>query len=110
MTTEAQRVRSPANFLRWAAGTAMVLGGAIAAALVSLLSGVFDDDRGDAVALPDSDLGALTTWWFPTAIGIAVLAAALTAGRPGCCSPTTWSNSLPRRAPTWPPNACSRGR
>ena len=67
---------------RWAAGVAIVLGGAIAAMLVSLLSGVFDDDRGDVVAVPTSDLGALTSGWFPTAIGIGVLAAALTAGAP----------------------------
>jgi undecaprenyl-diphosphatase len=67
---------------RWAAGVTMLLGGATAALLVSLLSGVFDDDRGQAVAVPDTDLGALTSGWFPTAVGIGVLAALLTAGAP----------------------------
>ncbi len=49
---------------------------------MSLLSGVFDDDRGEVVAVPDTDLGALTSGWFPSAVGIGVLAAALTAGAP----------------------------
>ena len=34
------------------------------------------------VATPDSDLGPLTSEWFPTPIGLGVFAAALTAGAP----------------------------
>lgn len=67
---------------RWAATVAMVLGGAIAAALVALLSDVIDLDPGAVVAAPDTDVGLLTSGWFPTAIGIGVLAATLTAGAP----------------------------
>lgn len=67
---------------RWAAPIAMTLGGAIAAALVALLADIDGVDEGSIVAVPDTDLGLLTSGWFPTAIGIGVLAAALTAGAP----------------------------
>lgn len=66
---------------RWGATVSMALGGGIAAALVTLLSG-WTDDVGAAVAVSDTDLGALTSGWFPTAAGIGVLAASLTAGAP----------------------------
>jgi undecaprenyl-diphosphatase len=67
---------------RWAAGVTMLLGATIAVLLVSLLSGALDNDRVDAVVVPDDDLGALTSGWFPTAVGIGVLAALLTSGAP----------------------------
>lgn len=69
-------IRQPASILT------IALGGAIAAVLIALLSQLVDDSRGAAVAAPNSDLGALTSGWFPTATGIGVLAAALTAGAP----------------------------
>ena len=47
-----------------------------------LLADLVDVDEGSIVATPDTDLGLLTSGWFPTAIGIGVLAAALTAGAP----------------------------
>jgi undecaprenyl-diphosphatase len=60
----------------------MALGSAIAAVLVTLLADLADVESGRSVATPDTDLGMLTSGWFPTAVGIAVLAAALTAGAP----------------------------
>ena len=69
-------IRQPAAIIN------LVLGGLIAAVLVALLSQLVDDSRGSPVATLNSDLGALTSGWFPTAIGIGVLAAALTAGAP----------------------------
>ncbi len=76
---------------RWDATSTMALGAAIAAVVVALLSGWVDNDFGDPVAVPDTNLGALTNGWFPTAVGIGVLAAALTAGAP-------WLNRSWRRA------------
>ena len=70
-------IRQPAAIIT------MALGGAIAAVLIALLSQLVDDSSGAAVVAPNSDLGALTSGWFPTAIGIGVLAAALTAGTHG---------------------------
>jgi len=67
---------------RWAAPTAMTLGVVIAAVLVALIADLADVEAGRPVATPDTDLGALTSGWFPTAVGIGVLAAALTAGAP----------------------------
>ena len=67
---------------RWAAPVAMALGVVIAAVLVALLEGLAGVDEGVVVATPDSDLGPLTSEWFPTPIGLAVFAAALTAGAP----------------------------
>ncbi len=67
---------------RWVAPVTMALGAAIAAVLVGLLADLVDVDEGSIVATPDTDLGLLTSGWFPTAIGIGVLAAALTAGAP----------------------------
>ena len=67
---------------RWAAPAAMALGGLGAAVLVVLLADLADIDEGSIVALPDTDLGLLTSESFPTAIGIGVLAAALTGGAP----------------------------
>jgi undecaprenyl-diphosphatase len=71
----------------WAAGITMLLGGVIAALLVWVLAGVFDDDRAEAVAVPDTDLAALTSGWFPTAVGIGVVAALLTSGAPWLSRP-----------------------
>ena len=70
-------IRQPAAIIN------LVLGGLIAAVLIALLSQLVDDSRGSPVATPNSDLGALTSGWFPTSIGIGVLAAALTAGTHG---------------------------
>jgi undecaprenyl-diphosphatase len=75
---------------RWAAGLTMVLAGALAAVLVPVLSGVIDNDPGVAVADPEHELGALTSGWFPTAAGIGVLAAALTAGAPWLSRRARW--------------------
>ncbi len=67
---------------RWAAPIAMLLGGVIAAVLVALLADVADVESGRTVAMPDTDLAAFTSGWFPTAVGVGVLAATLTAGAP----------------------------
>ncbi len=67
---------------RWIAPIVMALGGVIAAVLVALLADLVDVDEGSIVAAPDTDLGLLTSGWFPTAVGIGVLAAALTGGAP----------------------------
>ena len=67
---------------RWSASLAMVLGVVIGGVLVTLLDSLDDVDDGAVVAAPASDLGPLTSGSFPTAIGIAMLAAALTAGAP----------------------------
>ena len=76
---------------RWAAAVTMLLGGAIAAVLTTALSGLVDDEAGSAVAVPEHDLGALTSGWFPTAVGIGVLAAALTAGAPWLGRRSRWA-------------------
>ena len=60
----------------------MVLGGVIAVVLVALLGALPDGEEGAVVATPGTDLGPLTAGWFPTAIGLGLLAAALTAGAP----------------------------
>ena len=78
----------------WAATSTMVLGGAISAVLVVALSGRADDDSGATVAVPDNDLGLLTDGWFPTAVGIGVLAAALTAGAPWLDRRWRWAGWL----------------
>ena len=67
---------------RWAAPIAMLLGGVIAAVLVALLADVADVESGRTVAMPDTDLAAFTSGWFPTAVGVGVLASTLTAGAP----------------------------
>jgi undecaprenyl-diphosphatase len=76
---------------RWAAAVTMLLGGAIAAVLTAALSGLVDDEVGGAVAVPEHDLGALTSGWFPTAVGLGVLAAALTAGAPWLGRRSRWA-------------------
>ena len=67
---------------RWAASIAMALGGATAALLVALLDDLLGFDEGAVVATPRTDLGLLTSGWFPTTVGLGALAGALTAGAP----------------------------
>ena len=67
---------------RWGATRSMVVGGTLAAVLVPVFDGLVTPDAGDLVLVADVDLGPLTDGWFPSATGIAVLAAALTAGAP----------------------------
>jgi tRNA A-37 threonylcarbamoyl transferase component Bud32 len=67
---------------RWAAAFAMALGIVIGGALVTLLEQLDDVDDGAVVATPSTDLGPITSGTFPTAVGIGMLAAALTAGAP----------------------------
>jgi glycosyltransferase 2 family protein len=66
---------------RWQAFSAMLCAGVLAAALVVLLDGVAQVDSGETV-VPDLDLGPLSAGWFPSAAGVAVLAALLTATAP----------------------------
>ena len=67
---------------RWGALTSMLVAGGIASILVALLDGVAVVDAGAVVALPGADLGGLTSGWFPSAFGLGILAAALTAAAP----------------------------
>jgi glycosyltransferase 2 family protein len=66
---------------RWAAVGTMLFAGVLAAALVALLLDVAGAGHGDRV-VPDLDLGPISAGWFPSAVGIAVLAALLTATAP----------------------------
>ena len=72
---------------RWQAVSTMLCAGALAAALVALLLDVAAVDPGELV-VPDLDLGPISAGWFPSAAGIAVLAALLTATAPW--SSRTW--------------------
>jgi undecaprenyl-diphosphatase len=72
---------------RWQAVSTMLCAGVLAAALVALLLDVGAVDPGDLV-VPDLDLGPISAGWFPSAVGIAVLAALLTATAPW--SSRTW--------------------
>ena len=63
-----------------AVGT-MLFAGVLAAALVALFLDVANVDPGNQV-VPDLDLGSISAGWFPSAVGIAVLAALLTATAP----------------------------
>ena len=67
---------------RWAATIAMALAAAISAVLVALLAALVDVDEGAMIASPGSDVGVLSSDSFPTAIGLGMFAAALTAGAP----------------------------
>jgi glycosyltransferase 2 family protein len=66
----------------WAASIAMALGGVTAAVLVALLENLVGLDEGAVVTTPTTNLGPLTSAWFPTAVGLGTLAGALTAGAP----------------------------
>ena len=66
---------------RWQAVSTMLCAGVLAAALVLLLDGVARVDPGGSV-VPDLDLGPISAGWFPSAAGVAVLAALLTATAP----------------------------
>ena len=74
---------------RWPAVGTIVFAAALAAALVALLLDVGNVDSG-AQVVPDLDLGPISAGWFPSAVGIAVLAALLTATAP-------WSSRRWRR-------------
>jgi glycosyltransferase 2 family protein len=74
---------------RWPAVSTIVCAGVLAAVLVVLLDGVASVDHGGTL-VPDLDLGPLSAGWFPSAVGIAVLAALLTATAP-------WSSRRWRR-------------
>jgi undecaprenyl-diphosphatase len=54
---------------RWAAAVTAVLAATLAALLTVVLSDLVDTDHGSTVAVPGGDLGALTSGWFPTAVG-----------------------------------------
>ena len=66
---------------RWQAVSTMLCSGVLAAALVALLLDVAAADPGEHV-VPELDLGPISAGWFPSAVGIAVLAALLTATAP----------------------------
>jgi undecaprenyl-diphosphatase len=72
---------------RWQAVSTMLCAGVLAAALVALLLDVAAVDPGELV-VPELDLGPISAGWFPSAVGIAVLAALLTATAPW--SSRTW--------------------
>ncbi len=74
---------------RWPAISTMLCAGVLAAALVAILDEVAQVAPGDSV-VPELDLGPLSAGWFPSAVGIAVLAALLTATAP-------WSSRRWRR-------------
>ena len=67
---------------RWAATITIAVAAALAGVLVPLLDGVADVDSAAAVLVPETGVGALTRGWFPSAAGIAMLAAGLTAAAP----------------------------
>jgi undecaprenyl-diphosphatase len=66
----------------WRAVLTIGAAAALGAVLVPLLGDLAGVDDGAVVAVPDIALGPLTSGWFPTAAGIAALAAALTAAAP----------------------------
>jgi hypothetical protein len=66
---------------RWQAVGSMLCAGVLAAALVVLLDDVASVDSGASV-VPDLDLGPVAAGWFPSAVGVAILAALLTATAP----------------------------
>jgi len=67
---------------RWTATTTVGVAVALAGVLVPLLDAIADVDSESAVLASATDVGVLTRGWFPSAAGIAMLAAALTAGAP----------------------------
>ena len=75
---------------RWQAISSMLCSAVLAAGLVVLLDGVASVDPGTSV-VPDLDLGPVSAGWFPSAPGVAILAALLTATAP-------WTSRRWRRA------------
>jgi tRNA A-37 threonylcarbamoyl transferase component Bud32 len=67
---------------RWGATLSMVVAGAISTLLLALIGDLAGIEPGAVVVTTNTDLAGLTSGWFPSAAGIGILAATLTAGAP----------------------------